>query len=185
MSKNPCTDILTDKEYLEHMIPHHQVAIDMSNLLIPYTQNPVVLNLCRNIITKQEIEILHMKMMLDNISDTLFTNGKGKVLNFNTMLDYYEPVMSKSKEGGCNPLFFDPDNHSKHMENMKITEESYLDHMIPHHQIAIDMSRRLLLHTNHSYLMQFCYNLIYEQQCEILYMNNLLKNKFKYCSNLL
>ena len=29
---NPCTDKLTDKEYLEHMIPHHQVAIDMSHL---------------------------------------------------------------------------------------------------------------------------------------------------------
>ena len=31
---NPCTDKLTDIEYLEHMIPHHQVAIDMSHLLI-------------------------------------------------------------------------------------------------------------------------------------------------------
>ena len=27
---NPCTDNLTDEEYLTHMIPHHQVAIDMS-----------------------------------------------------------------------------------------------------------------------------------------------------------
>jgi hypothetical protein len=32
---NPCTDKLTDIEYLEHTIPHHPVAIDMSNLLIP------------------------------------------------------------------------------------------------------------------------------------------------------
>ena len=31
---NPCTDKLTDLEYIIHMIPHHQVAIDMSNLLI-------------------------------------------------------------------------------------------------------------------------------------------------------
>ena len=37
---NPCTDTLTDLEYLEHMIPHHQVAIDMSELLIPHTTNP-------------------------------------------------------------------------------------------------------------------------------------------------
>ena len=28
--KNPCTDYLTDNEFfLEHMIPHHQVAVDM------------------------------------------------------------------------------------------------------------------------------------------------------------
>ena len=50
---NPCTDTLTDIEYLEHMIPHHQVAIDMSNLLIPKTNNPVMLHLCRDITRKQ------------------------------------------------------------------------------------------------------------------------------------
>ena len=34
IGSNPCTDKLTDIEYLVHMIPHHQVAIDMSNMLI-------------------------------------------------------------------------------------------------------------------------------------------------------
>ena len=33
MNSNPCTDKLTDNEYLKHMIPHHQVAVDMSKLL--------------------------------------------------------------------------------------------------------------------------------------------------------
>lgn len=40
---NPCTDSLTDIQYLEHMIPHHQVAIDMSNLLEEHSQNPEML----------------------------------------------------------------------------------------------------------------------------------------------
>jgi len=60
MSKNesnPCTDKLTELEYLDHMIPHHQVAIDMSNLLIPHTKNPTILHLCRDIIRKQSYEI--------------------------------------------------------------------------------------------------------------------------------
>ena len=48
--------------------------------------------------------------------------------------------------------------------------------MIPHHQVAVDMSKRLLLHTNNSYLLQFARNLIIEQQGEIYLMNNLLKN---------
>ena len=59
-----------------------------------------------------------------------------------------------------------------------ITDTSYLEHMIPHHQVAIDMSKRLLLHTNHSYLMDFCRKLIIDQQGEIFTMNNLLKNKY-------
>ena len=58
------------------------------------------------------------------------------------------------------------------MEHMKINDKSYLEHMIPHHQVAVDMSERLLLHTNHSYLMEFCRKLIVEQQGEIYYMNN-------------
>ena len=32
-NKNICRGYLTDKEYLEHMIPHHQVAVDISIML--------------------------------------------------------------------------------------------------------------------------------------------------------
>ena len=53
---NPCTDKLTDIEYLEHMIPHHQVAVDMSDMLIPHTNNPTMLNLCRQIKRIQKYE---------------------------------------------------------------------------------------------------------------------------------
>ncbi len=182
---NPCTDNLTDLEYLEHMIPHHQVAIDMSKLLIPHISDDIILHLCRDIIRKQEYEIWEMKMMMRQLSDSLFDIKKSCIDKNRTKLDIYNPILSKSKDGNCNPLFFKPDDHSKHMEHMKIDIISYLEHMIPHHQVAIDMSRRLLLHTNHSYLMYFCRNLILEQQKEIYYMNNLLKNKKYYKSNLL
>ena len=30
--------MLTDLEYIEHMIPHHQVAVDMSVLLGPFNK---------------------------------------------------------------------------------------------------------------------------------------------------
>jgi len=71
------------------------------------------------------------------------------------------------------------------MATMNITDTSYLEHMIPHHQVAVDMSKRLLLHTNHSYLLDFCRKLIIDQQGEIYTMNNLLKNKYNYKSELL
>ncbi len=80
--------------------------------------------------------------------------------------------------------------HMKHMKpnsnpcTDKLSEIDYLTHMIPHHQVAIDMSKRLLLHTNHSYLMDFCHKLIIDQQGEIYMMNNLLKNTYNYKSNL-
>ena len=88
-------------------------------------------------------------------------------------------------------------NHSNHQNiNMKndsgsnpctdkLTDLEYLEHMIPHHQVAIDMSKRLLLHTNHTYLLDFCRKLIIDQQSEIYTMNNLLKIRNYYKSGLL
>ncbi len=184
-NSNPCTDNLTDIEYLEHMIPHHQVAVDMSNLLIPKTNNPTMLHLCRDIIRKQTYEIWEMEIIKKKLTDTIFIDLKGKIDKNKTKLEQYYPKMSKSKDGDCDPLFFKPDEHSKHMEHMKVTTNSYLEHMIPHHQVAIDMSKRLLLHTNNSYLIDFCRKLIIDQQREIYYMNNLLKNTYIHRSELL
>ena len=187
MSKNPnpCTDKLTDLEYLEHMIPHHQVAVDMSRLLEPTINNPTMLHLCRNIIRKQKYEITEMNDMKANLSRTIFYKKKGVIDKNTTKLDKYEPIKSKSKDGECDPLFFKPDDHAKHMEHMKITIKSYLEHMIPHHQVAVDMSKRLLLHTNNSYLIDFCRKLIIDQQGEIFLMNDLLNNSYIHRSPLL
>ena len=179
---DPCTDKLSDNEYLEHMIPHHQVAIDMSNLLKPISKNPIIQHLCRDIIRKQQYEIWEMKMMNNSLPETVFSNEKSLIEDTKTKLDIFEPVLSKSKDGECDPLFFKPNDHKKHMEHMEVNDDSYLEHMIPHHQVAVDMSRRLLLHTNNSYMMDFAKKLIYDQQGEIFYMNNLLKNKYNYYS---
>ena len=185
VKSNPCIDKLTDLEYLEHMIPHHQVAIDMSVLLQKHTSSDIMLNLCREIIRIQSYEIFEMSKM-KAYKDTLFTDDKWIKEKINTKLDTYNPILSKAKEGECNPLFFKPNDHSQHMKGMKLTDRSYLEHMIPHHQVAIDMSRRLLLYTNNSYLLEFCRKLILSQQSEILYMNNLLMNiDFLYKSELL
>ena len=66
-----------------------------------------------------------------------------------------------------------------------LSDKEFLEHMIPHHQVAIDMSKRLLLHTKHNYLIEFCRNLIIEQQGEIYLMNNMLLNRYNNYSELL
>ena len=186
MESNPCTDKLTDIEYLEHMIPHHQVAVDMCNLLLPETCDPQMLDLCRNIKRIQEYEIWEMNNMKKLLLSNDYMRGMFNKNDIQTTMDIYHPKLSKDKSGDCNPLFFKPDDHSKHMEHMKINRKSFLEHMIPHHQVAIDMSKRLLLHTQNLYLIEFCIQLIIEQQGEIYLMNNLLKsNNFIYNSNLL
>jgi len=107
--------------------------------------------------------------------------------DLDTKLDIYEPIMSRPTNGSevCDPKFFRPNDHSQHMKDWEPTQEGYLNHMIPHHHIAIDMSKRLLLHTTHPYMIAFCRKLIIDQQGEIYYMNNMLQNQFNYQSELL
>ena len=49
---NPCIDFLSNKDYLVHMIPHHQVAIDMCELMIPISKSKTILNIYRNNLIK-------------------------------------------------------------------------------------------------------------------------------------
>tara|TARA_B100000941_G_C28419884_1_gene508199 strand:+ start:45 stop:689 length:645 start_codon:yes stop_codon:yes gene_type:complete len=172
---NPCTDFLSDKEFLEHMIPHHQVAVDMSVLLQPISKNPIMHELFRKIIWQQNYEIEVMKEMIGKLPCPI---GIGKIeKNYEkSKLSYYFPLKTKAKDGNCDPLFFKPNDHAKHMEHMKQTDKSYLEHMIPHHQVAVDMCHRLLKHTKNDFLRALCYDIIREQEYEILKMNELLES---------
>lgn len=47
---NICNKQLTDTEYINHMIPHHEVAVYMSENHIHNTKNPIILDILRNVI---------------------------------------------------------------------------------------------------------------------------------------
>lgn len=134
---NNKNDIMSDTEYINHMIPHHQLAVDMSEQIIPHTKSDVILGLSRDIIRKQNYEIWEMANMVGYSKNNSDTN-----------------------------------KHST--KNMKMNEIQYLQHMIPHHQIAIDMSKKLLLYTKNEYLLNLANKIIIDQQMEIFRMKGLL-----------
>lgn len=181
--KNPCTDYLTDIEFIKHMIPHHQVAIDMSQMMEKHTTDHVILNICRNIIWQQKYEIWYMNLLLNGsvakVSRELF-NHEHKFRKLANDCYYKNDFEVKNI---CNPLFFKPDEHKMHMS--MINEKMYLEHMIPHHQVAIIMSERLLKHTMNPAMMDLCRDIIRNQQSEILFMKNLLNSNIIRQSELL
>ena len=66
MNQNPCTDILSDEDYLKHMIPHHQVAVDMSKKLLKNTTNDFMIELSYRIIRSQQEEVILLQDMLES-----------------------------------------------------------------------------------------------------------------------
>ena len=54
--------------------------------------------------------------------------------------------------------------------------------MIPHHQLAIDMSKRLLKHSTNPMLTSFAYEIIKGQEYEIWQMKQFLEKSQSYCS---
>ena len=109
------------------MIPHHQVAIDMSILLQPITKNPLMKEMCRKIIWQQQYEISVMSVMLEGLPSSISNYNKNMKKNYEkTKLKFYYPIKTSSRIGECDPLFFKPNNHMAHMKHMKTNDKSYL-----------------------------------------------------------
>jgi uncharacterized protein (DUF305 family) len=60
-----CKSTLTDREYLEHMIPH-QVEIDMSKFLLENTHSDTMIWLAYRIIKDQQQEVIVLDTLKKN-----------------------------------------------------------------------------------------------------------------------
>ena len=176
---NICRGYLTDKEYLEHMIPHHQVAVDISVLLQKKTKNPEMQDILRKIIWVQNYEIELMRDMARGLPENdMSTSEIDMVRNYTiTIGDLTRPNKVGLTKTYCDPHFFDPKKHMEHMKHMKLDDKMYIKHMIPHHQVAVDMSKVLLKNTKNDFMIYLANRIIRSQNAEIILLNDMLSKK--------
>lgn len=186
-SSKPCSYNLNDIDYLKHMIPHHQVAIDISIMLQHKTKDPVMKEILRKLIWTQNYEIKLMEEIMHKLPrNDMSIDGYMQKKYIPNKADFTYPNKKGLTNTYCNPHFFDPEKHMEHMKHMKLTDKVYLEHMIPHHQVAVDMSKKLLKNTTNDFMIYLAYRIIRSQQDEIILLNDLLnKNNYKYSSNLI
>ena len=122
--KDVCRGTLTDREYLEHMIPHHQVAVDISIMLQKITKSPYMQHILRSIIWTQNYEIQEMKLMLKNFPEKMSTNNNMDTTYIPVDIDYQKPNIIPLSKEYCDPHFFNPEEHMKHMKHMKLNDEN-------------------------------------------------------------
>lgn len=189
MKKNICTDKLSDIDYLKHMIPHHRVAVDISIMLQKTSKSAKMQEILRKLIWTQQYEINMMNEMLYTLPHSITDDiNNKKYIKLST--DFIKPNKLGLTNIYCDPHFFDPEEHMKHMSHIKLNEKVYLEHMIPHHQVAVDMSKTLIKNTENDFMIFLAYRIIKSQQDEIILLNNYLqtlkKNKgYDYKSELL
>jgi uncharacterized protein (DUF305 family) len=99
-----------------------------------------------------------------------------------TQGDFTKPNTLHLSDTFCDPGFFNM-SHNKNLHNM--TDEMYIQHMIPHHQVAVDMSKKILKTTNNDFIIYLAYRIIRSQQLEITHLYYLSKSENMFKSNIL
>lgn len=148
----------TDVDFVAGMIPHHQGAVDMANVVLRHGRDPEIRKLAEWIITTQEREIGFMNSWL-----------RGR------QSDYRHPQAATLRS----TVDFEKTMSIMHKDmDIRYTGNADLDFvrgMIPHHQGAVDMAYILQRDGNSLALRKLAADIIRSQKQEIALMQAWLK----------
>jgi uncharacterized protein (DUF305 family) len=120
-----------DVEFVQGMIPHHEGAIEMSELVFDRTERPELIELAEEIIEVQDAEIDQLRSMLDRMgSDEMPMNDMN---DMNDMDGMDHDAMGMMDEQDMQEL--------RGLEG-EAFERRFLEGMIRHHEGAIDMAEQ-------------------------------------------
>lgn len=147
-----------DQVYIDTMIPHHQLALDMADIAMQHAEHGEIQSLARDIQVDQADEIRW----------------------FHGWRDIWWPGAPPPTPG---PLLMPGMTHA--MPGMDVDlaglaaaqpfDKAWIEAMIPHHQAAIDMTTGALPHLRHTELRDKAQDLAYKQQIEISRMETLYR----------
>lgn len=171
--------------FLEGMIDHHQMALDMANDCLKKAQADSLKKLCQTIINAQSAEIKTMQSWL-----SAWYNIDYKPMPMAYMMDMMNKSdmgnmmmggIRKGGHGGMGGMMM-PDDPPMTMGMMAglstLTGRDYdiawLEAMIDHHDDAVNMSNRILQFAQHGELRDLAAKIIKDQTAEIKLMEEMI-----------
>jgi uncharacterized protein (DUF305 family) len=142
-----------DVMFLQMMIPHHQQAVDISNIALKTSKDPELLALAKKIISAQTSEIAQMKTWLSAAGAT--TDMGHSMADMGGMLDAAELSALSAATG-------------------KTFDLLWLKGMIGHHDGAIHMTTMIRDASNPD-IKTFGENVVKDQSAQITQMEAMLK----------
>jgi uncharacterized protein (DUF305 family) len=167
--------------FLQGMIDHHQMALDMAQHCLERASTPVVVDLCQNVIDAQSAEISQMQGWLLDWYGITYTPMS--MLEMMEMMDMMPSIgdMGHSTHGGHGAAqeIKDPPMMMGMMAGLNrleghAYEVAWLEAMIDHHDDALHMSRRILRYAEHDDLRALAEDIISAQTKEIELMEQLI-----------
>ncbi len=170
-SDYPCRTRLSDKTWTEKMIQHHKMGLGISVAYLEHAKNNFLAAVIRDLIRIHEYEInlltVHLKSNFMNVSDVKYINEVFRPTPVSNLF----PNNFGLSDAYCDPDFFREINYEHHMHHMD--DIKYIQHMIPHHAVAIDMSKVLLKYTKNDFLISICNNIIKNQEAENIHLHDI------------
>lgn len=154
-----------DAHFIEQMIPHHEDAITMSKIALTKAQKQEVKELAQNIIDSQSREIEQMK--------TWYKEWYGRELPTGEEVMRQHGMMGN--EGMHMGMMGDETDVSA-LENSEDFDRAFVEHMIPHHQMAVMMASMLKNGTDRDEMKKLADDIITAQTNEIDQMREWLRN---------
>lgn len=187
-------DKISDKEFLELMIKHHNIAVKMSKLIQMKSQDDFILDYARKVIYNQSEEVILMERFLKSIPNIQTENSCncGNTLISSQIEKSYPGIFSNVKcddthfeEIGNTPLQLRVEseyglvssvansNDNKKDHNVNLTEKEYVDHMVAHHKSGVELAKLLLKSTKEPRLLILAQTIILDQEKEMFQLKNL------------
>lgn len=145
-----------DQVYIDTMIPHHQLALDMAAVALQHAEHGEITSLARDIQVDQADEIRWFREWRGTWWPGAPTPTPGPLLM--PGMTHAMPGMDVDLAGLAAAQPFD---------------KAWIEAMIPHHQAAIDMSAGALPRLRHPELRDKAQDIAYKQQIEIARMEKL------------
>jgi uncharacterized protein (DUF305 family) len=139
-----------DVEFVQGMVPHHEDAIEMSELVFDRTERPELIELAEEIIDVQDAEIDQLRSMLDRMGS--------EEMPMNDMDGMDHGAMGMMDEQDMQEL--------RGLEG-EAFERRFLEGMIRHHEGAIDMAEQARARGDDPEVAELADDVVAAQQTEI------------------
>lgn len=164
-----------DAEFAQGMIPHHQQAVEMSDMLLgKQGVDAAVVALAKEIKAAQAPEIAEMQVWLEQWNDSASPAATTPAMSGHNMPGHDMGDMSGMGSGG-HGMMSDADMAALQNAQGSAAGRLFLEQMIEHHKGAITMAQQEIDKGRFAAAVEMARGIVSSQQVEIDEMRTLLK----------